>query len=63
MRRVHLNVPRARAAFHTHMPNATALAMVEGPPLAWAGQSALKFYGRTVVDENYNGLALDETRG
>jgi len=61
--RVHLNVPRARAAFHTHMPNATALAMTEGPPLLWAGQSALKFYGRTVVDETYNGLALDNTEG
>lgn len=61
--RVHMRLPRARAAFHTHMPNATALAMVEGPPLAWAGQSALKFYGRTVVDENYNGLALDEAEG
>jgi ribulose-5-phosphate 4-epimerase/fuculose-1-phosphate aldolase len=32
--RVHKNLPRARAAFHTHMPNATALAMLEGPPLA-----------------------------
>ena len=30
--RVHANVPRARAAFHTHMPNATALTMIEGPP-------------------------------
>jgi ribulose-5-phosphate 4-epimerase/fuculose-1-phosphate aldolase len=45
------------------MPNATALAMLEGPPLAWAGQTALKFYGRTVVDEEYGGLALDETEG
>ena len=61
--RLHLNVPRARAAFHTHMPNATALSMLEGPPLAWAGQSALKFYGRTVVDDDYNGLALDESEG
>ena len=61
--RIHKNVPRARAAFHTHMPNATALAMVEGPPLLWAGQSSLKFYGRTVVDEEYGGLALDETEG
>ncbi|MGE0224225.1 MAG: aldolase, partial [Acetobacteraceae bacterium] len=61
--RVHRNVPRARAAFHTHMPNATALAMVEGPPLVWAGQSSLKFYGRTVVDEDYGGLALDEAEG
>ena len=61
--RVHRNVPRARACFHTHMPNATALAMVEGPPLLWAGQSSIKFYGRTVVDEEYNGLALDEREG
>jgi ribulose-5-phosphate 4-epimerase/fuculose-1-phosphate aldolase len=45
------------------MPNATALAMLEGPPLLWAGQSALKFHGRTVVDEEYNGLALDTQEG
>ena len=61
--RLHLRTPRARAAFHTHMPNATALAMLEGPPLVWAGQTALKFYGRTVVDEDYNGLALDAAEG
>jgi ribulose-5-phosphate 4-epimerase/fuculose-1-phosphate aldolase len=61
--RLHLRLPRARAAFHTHMPNATALCMVDGEPLAWAGQTALKFYGRTAVDEAYNGLALDETEG
>lgn len=61
--RMHLRNPRARAAFHTHMPYATALAMLEGPPLAWAGQTALKFYGRTLVDEDYNGLALDNEEG
>jgi len=61
--RLHKRLPRARAAFHTHMPNATALSMVEGPPLVWAGQTALKFYGRTAVDEAYNGLALDEAEG
>jgi ribulose-5-phosphate 4-epimerase/fuculose-1-phosphate aldolase len=61
--RVHMRLPRARAAFHTHMPNATALAMLEGEPLDFAGQSALKFLGRTVVDDGYNGLALDETEG
>ena len=53
--RLHLRKPRAKAAFHTHMPNATALAMLEGPPLVWAGQTALKFHGRTLVDEDYNG--------
>ncbi|WP_426957863.1 aldolase [Muricoccus radiodurans] len=61
--RLHLRHPRAAAAFHTHMPNATALSMLEGPPLVWAGQTALKFYGRTAVDEDYNGLALDSAEG
>ncbi|ATN36562.1 aldolase (plasmid) [Rhizobium sp. ACO-34A] len=55
--------PRVGAAFHTHMPNATELSMVEGEPLVRAGQTALKFYGRVAVDENYNGLALDEREG
>ena len=61
--RLHKTMPRAHAAFHTHMPYATALSMVEGEPLVWAGQTALKFYGRTAVDDSYNGLALDEAEG
>ncbi len=61
--RLHMRRPSARAAFHTHMPHATALSMLEGDPLVWAGQSALKFYGRTAIDENYNGLALDTDEG
>ncbi|WP_397448831.1 aldolase [Pseudomonas sp. NA-150] len=61
--RLHLHKPTAVAAFHTHMPNATALAMIEGEPLAWAGQTALKFYGRVAVDEQFNGLALDNSEG
>ncbi len=61
--RLHKRLPRARAAFHTHMPYTTALSMVEGEPLAWAGQTALKFHGRTAVDDSYNGLAHDEAEG
>ncbi len=61
--RLHQRLPRARAAFHTHMPNATALGMLEGPPLAWCGQTALQFYGRTAIDDNYNGPALDAAEG
>lgn len=61
--RLHRLMPRVKAAFHTHMPNATALCLLEGPPLLWLGQTALKFYGRTAVDERYNGLALDESEG
>ncbi len=61
--RLHKMKPRARAAFHTHMPHATALSMTEGEPLVFAGQTALKFYGRTAFDRNYNGLALDASEG
>ena len=61
--RLHRLQPRIKAAFHTHMPNATALCLLEGPPLLWLGQTALKFYGRTAVDERYNGLALDDSEG
>ncbi|MBY5342224.1 aldolase [Rhizobium leguminosarum] len=61
--RIHKNIPRAKAAFHTHMPYATALSMTEGDPLIFAGQTALKFYGRTAIDRNYNGLALDAREG
>jgi ribulose-5-phosphate 4-epimerase/fuculose-1-phosphate aldolase len=61
--RLHLKVPRAKVAFHTHMPHATALCMTEGDPLLFAGQTALKFYGRTALDRDYNGLALDSTEG
>ncbi|SAK58691.1 aldolase [Caballeronia glebae] len=61
--RVHKLMPRVKAAFHTHMPNATALCLLDGPPLLWLGQMSLKFYGRTAVDEHYNGLALDDTEG
>jgi ribulose-5-phosphate 4-epimerase/fuculose-1-phosphate aldolase len=48
--RVHKMAPRVGAAFHTHMPNATALSMLQGEPLVWAGQTALKFYGRVAID-------------
>lgn len=61
--RVHKKLARGRVIFHTHMPHATALSMTEGEPLIFAGQTALKFYGRTAVDPNYNGLALDEREG
>ncbi|MGY3240478.1 MULTISPECIES: aldolase [unclassified Bradyrhizobium] len=60
---MHKRLPRAKVAFHTHMPYATALSMTEGDPLIWAGQTALKFYGRTSVDRDYNGLALDGSEG
>ncbi len=60
---VHKNRPSAVAAFHTHMPWATSLTLTDEDPLLYAGQTALKFYGRVAVDPDYNGLALGPEEG
>jgi ribulose-5-phosphate 4-epimerase/fuculose-1-phosphate aldolase len=60
---LHRLKPHARVAFHTHMPYATTLSMIEGDPLHYAGQTATRFHGRVSVDEDYNGLALDNDEG
>ncbi len=53
----------AKCVLHTHMPFATSLTVVHGGRVEPASQVALKFYGRTAYDENYNGLALDAAEG
>lgn len=62
---IHRLVPKARAVMHTHMPYATALALLEGQAghLQWCSQNALRFYGRVAYDDRYNGLALDDSEG
>ena len=60
---IHRHNPRARCVLHTHMPYATSLTVVHGGRLEWASQNALKFYGRVAYDDNYNGLALDDSEG
>lgn len=60
---IHRLNPRARCVMHTHMPYATALTLGEGGRLAWCNQNALRFHGRIADDDDYNGLALEETEG
>jgi ribulose-5-phosphate 4-epimerase/fuculose-1-phosphate aldolase len=60
---VHRLAPRARCALHTHMPYATALAMLENPRLEMAGQSAIGFYDDIAYECDYNGLAFDAGEG
>jgi ribulose-5-phosphate 4-epimerase/fuculose-1-phosphate aldolase len=63
---IHLSVhrlkPTARCVLHTHMPYATALAMLEDPTLEMASQAALGFH-EDIAYVDYNGLALDYTEG
>jgi ribulose-5-phosphate 4-epimerase/fuculose-1-phosphate aldolase len=45
------------------MPYATALTSIQGGRLEMVTQNALRFHGRIAYDDNYNGLALDESEG
>jgi hypothetical protein len=60
---IHKRLPRVKLTFHTHMLYAAVLSMTEGDPLIWAGQAALKFYRRTAVDRDCNGLARYKREG
>ena len=49
---------------HTHMPYAMALTLSRARALdTTLSQNAMRFHGRTAVDERYNGLALDDAEG
>ena len=49
---------------HTHMPNATALTLIEERGLdTTLSQNAMRFHGRIAIDDRYNGLALDVSEG
>jgi ribulose-5-phosphate 4-epimerase/fuculose-1-phosphate aldolase len=52
-----------RAVLHTHMPYATALALLDGVRLEMAQQNALLFHDRIAYDDEYNGFALDKAEG
>lgn len=60
---VHGAVPDAPAVFHTHMPYATALAVLENGRLAMCQQNAAVFHDTIAYDDHYNGLALDRAEG
>jgi len=52
--------PRHKAILHAHMPNVTALTMVESGELLMAHQSAVRFYGRIAYERDFGGLAVSE---
>lgn len=53
-----------RCVLHTHMPNATALTLIDDCGLdTTLSQNAMRFHGRVASDRQYNGLALDATEG
>jgi ribulose-5-phosphate 4-epimerase/fuculose-1-phosphate aldolase len=61
--RLHNSAKAPACIMHTHMPYATALAILENGRLEPASQNALRFYGRIGYDDEYNGLVTDEAEG
>ena len=60
---IHRLNAHARCVLHTHMPYATALTLVDGGRLEWCNQNTLRFWNRVGYDDEYRGLALDESEG
>lgn len=57
---IHRLVPHARCVMHVHSIFATVLASLQDSRLPPIDQNTAMFYGRTVIDENYGGLAFEE---
>lgn len=57
---VHRHVPHARCVMHVHSIHATVLACLADSTLPPIDQNTATFYNRTVVDENFGGLAFEE---
>lgn len=57
-------VARKTCVLHTHMPHATALSLTEARALdTTLSQNAMRFHDRLVIDDQYNGFALDHREG
>ena len=57
-------VCKKTCVLHTHMPHATALSLTQDRRLdTTLSQTAMRFHGRVVADDQYNGLALDVSEG
>lgn len=60
---VHQASPKSRAVLHTHMPYATAIALLEEPELLMISQNALGYRDDVAYNCDYNGLAFDRSEG
>lgn len=57
---IHRLVPHARCIMHVHSIHATVLACLKDSSLPPIDQNTATFYGRTVVDDGFGGLAFEE---
>ena len=57
---IHRNCPHARCAMHVHSIFATVLASLKDSSLPPIDQNTATFYNRTVIDEDFGGVAFEE---
>ena len=57
---IHRLVPHARCVMHVHSTHATVLACLKDSTLLPIDQNTATFYGRTVVDGDFGGLAFED---
>jgi ribulose-5-phosphate 4-epimerase/fuculose-1-phosphate aldolase len=57
---IHRNVPGATCILHVHSKYALALACLADSTLPPIDQNTMRFYGRMIVDENFDGMGLGD---
>jgi ribulose-5-phosphate 4-epimerase/fuculose-1-phosphate aldolase len=57
---IHRNCPQARCVLHAHSKYATALACLADSSMPPIDQNTARFFNRIVIDEGYDGMALEE---
>jgi len=57
---IHRHCPHARCAMHVHSIHATVLASLADSRLPPIDQNCATFFNRVVIDDAYNGLALED---
>ena len=57
---IHRRVPHARCLLHVHSRYATVLACLADPTLPPIDQNAMRFWNRVTVDEQFEGMGLDD---
>jgi ribulose-5-phosphate 4-epimerase/fuculose-1-phosphate aldolase len=60
---IHLSKPDAPAVLHTHLPNITAISVIDSGRLQMCQQTACMFWNNISYDDEYSGLALDRREG
>ena len=57
---IHRRVPHARCLLHVHARYATVLACLADPTLPPIDQNAMRFWGRVTVDDQFEGMGVDD---